>query len=70
MGWEGEIERSEPPGNPLSTSENTIKMNLRETDCEGVDWIHMARNVDKRQTVLNTDMNLRFLRNAGNFLNS
>lgn len=61
MGWEGELERSGLPGNPISTRQNIIKMKLKETDCESVDWIHMVRNVDKLQTVLNTDLNLRFL---------
>jgi hypothetical protein len=54
----------------MSTRENNIKMDLTETDCASVDRIHMTRNVDKRETVVNTVLNLRFLRNAGNFLNN
>jgi hypothetical protein len=36
---------------------NDIKMDLRETDCEGVQWICMVQDRDQCQTFDNTVMN-------------
>jgi hypothetical protein len=34
-------------------------MYVRETGLEGVDWIHMAQDMDQWRVLLNTVMNLR-----------
>jgi hypothetical protein len=44
----------------MSGREDNIKMDLKETDLEGVDWIYMAHNRDKGHAVVDTVMNLRF----------
>jgi len=36
---------------------NNTKMNLRETEQEGVDWIHLAQNRDQWQGLVNMVMN-------------
>jgi hypothetical protein len=33
--------------------EENIKMDLRETGCEDVDWIHLAQNRDQWRVVVN-----------------
>jgi hypothetical protein len=45
-------------------------MDLRETGLEGVDWIHLAQDMDQCPALVNTVMNLRIPQNAGNFLTS
>jgi hypothetical protein len=42
-----------------ATMEENVKMGLRETDLEGVDWIPLAQNRDRRQAFVNTVMKLR-----------
>jgi hypothetical protein len=34
-------------------------MDLKEIECEVVDWINLAQDRDKLQAVMNTVMNLR-----------
>jgi len=48
--------------------EGNIKIDLPERGCDGVDWIHVARNRNRWQTVVSTVMNLRLPQNADNFL--
>jgi hypothetical protein len=38
---------------------DNIKMDLRETGWDGVDWIHMAQDKDQRRALVNTVLNLR-----------
>jgi hypothetical protein len=40
--------------------EDNIKMYLKETVCEGVDWIHLAQDRDQWLAVVYTVINLRF----------
>jgi hypothetical protein len=35
-------------------------MGLKEIRCEGVDWIHLAQDWDKWQTLVNMVVNLQF----------
>jgi len=37
---------------------------------EGVDWIDLAQGRDRRQTLVNTGINLWVPKNVGNFLTS
>jgi hypothetical protein len=48
-----------PLGISRRTWEDNIKMDLRETGWEVVDWIHVAQDGDQRRTVVNMVMNLR-----------
>jgi hypothetical protein len=45
-------------------------MNLRDICNEGVDWLQLAQDGDKRWGFVNTVMNLRILYKARNFLTS
>jgi hypothetical protein len=47
-----------------------IKIDLIETWRGGMDWIHLAQNMDKWQTPLNKELNHLVPQNAGNFLTS
>jgi hypothetical protein len=38
--------------------EDGLKMDLRETGLEGVEWIHLAQDKDQWQVLVNTVMNL------------
>jgi Mlc titration factor MtfA (ptsG expression regulator) len=38
-----------------------IRMDLRETGWEGVEWMQLAQDRDQWQAVVNTEMNLRIL---------
>jgi hypothetical protein len=37
-----------------------IRMELREIEWEGVDWMHLAQDRDQWRTVVNTVMKLQF----------
>jgi hypothetical protein len=39
--------------------EDNIKMDHRELGWEGVDWMHLAENMDQWLALVNTEMNLR-----------
>jgi hypothetical protein len=41
------------------TGEDNIKMDLKEAEYEGVDWIHLSEDRNKCQALLNAVMNLR-----------
>jgi hypothetical protein len=48
-----------PSVGPRRRWEDNIKMDLRETGWEGVDWIHLAQDMDQWRAVVNTVMNSR-----------
>jgi len=39
--------------------EDKVKMNLKETGWEGMDWTNLAQNMDNWQAVANMVMNVR-----------
>jgi len=41
--------------------EDNIRMDLRETEWEGVDWLHLAQDREQRWGLVNTVMNFRVL---------
>jgi hypothetical protein len=47
---------------------DNIKMDLIETEWDGVDWIDMALDRDQWKALVNTVLNLRVPLNAGKFL--
>lgn len=48
--------------------EGNIKVDLPERGCDGVDWINVARDRNRWQTVVYAVMKLRLPQNADNFL--
>jgi hypothetical protein len=50
-----------PLGRPRRRWENGIKMDLREIDWGGVEWIQLAQGRDRWRAVVNAAMNLRVL---------
>ena len=39
--------------------EHNIKMDHQEGECEGMDWIDLAHNIDRWRALVNEVMNLR-----------
>jgi len=48
----------------------SVRMDLRGTGWEGVDWIHLDQDRDHWQDLVSTVMNIRGLEMTGNFLTS
>jgi hypothetical protein len=66
----GKPERKRPLRGPRRRWEDNIRMDLRETGWESVNWIQLAQDRDQWRAAVNTVMNLRFPYQAGNFLTS
>jgi len=66
----GKPEGKRPLGRPRIRWKNNIKMYLQEVRCGDMDWIELAQDRDRRRALVNAVMNLRFPKNAGNFLTS
>jgi hypothetical protein len=52
-------EGKRPLGRPRRRWVNNIKMDLRDIEWDGIDWIHLAQNRDQWRALVNTVMNLR-----------
>jgi hypothetical protein len=48
--------------------EYNIIMDVRETEWEVVDWIHLAQNMDQWRDIVNTIMNVTVPQKTRNFL--
>jgi len=66
----GKPEGKRPLGRPGHRWENSIKMDLQEVRCGGMDWIKLAQDRDRWRALLNAVMNLWFPLILGNFLTS
>jgi hypothetical protein len=55
----GKLDGKRPLGRPRRRWEDTNIMYLRETGCEGVDWIHVAPDRDQWRALAKMVMNLR-----------
>jgi hypothetical protein len=55
--WENLRERDHL-GDPRLRWEVNIKIDLQEMGCEGMDWIELAQDRDRRQALVNEVMNL------------
>jgi hypothetical protein len=56
----GKPEGKRPLGRPRRRWVDNIKMDLRETGWDGVDWMDMAKDRDQWRAFVNTVLNLRF----------
>jgi hypothetical protein len=64
----GKPECKRPLGRPRLRWEDSIKMDLLEVGCGGMDWFDLAQDGDRWRGLVNAAMNLRVPLNAGNFL--
>jgi hypothetical protein len=55
----GQPEGRRPLGKPRRRWEDNIKMDLREVEWEGIDWIDLGQDRDRWRGLVNTVMNLR-----------
>jgi hypothetical protein len=55
----GEPEGKRPLGRPRCRWEDNIRMDLREKQWGGMDWIDVAQDRDQWRVLVNTVMNLR-----------
>jgi hypothetical protein len=55
----GNPEGKRPLGRPRRRWVDTIKMYLRETEWDGIDWIDLAQDGNQWRALLNAIMNLR-----------
>jgi hypothetical protein len=66
----GKPEGKRPLERPRRRWEDNIRMDLRKTGWEGVDWMHLAQDTDKWRVLANTVVSLRVPLEARNFLTS
>jgi hypothetical protein len=57
--WFGSLNEKRPLGRPRRRWEDDIKMDLMEVVREGVDWIHLAQDVNQWRAAVNTVMDIR-----------
>ena len=62
------LEEKRQLGRPRRRWEDNIKMDLREVERGGLDWVKLAQDRDRWRALVNAVMNLRVPQNAGNFL--
>ena len=55
----GKLEGKGPLGRPRRRWEDNIKMHLQEVVFEGVDWIELAQDTDRRRAPVTAVMNFR-----------
>jgi hypothetical protein len=55
----GKPEGKRPLGRPRSRLVDNIKIDLREIEWDGMDWVDLAQDRDQCRALVNTVMNLR-----------
>jgi hypothetical protein len=55
----GKPEGKRPLGRPRGKWEDTIKADLQEVGCGGMDWIELAKDIDRWRALVNAVMNLQ-----------
>jgi hypothetical protein len=66
----GKAEGNAPLRKPRHRREDNVKMDAREIEWSGTDWINLAPGRDQYCALVNTAMNLPVSYNAGIFLSS
>jgi hypothetical protein len=62
----GKPDGKRPLGRPRCRWVDNIKMYFREIGWDGIDWIDLAQDREKRRTLVNTVMNPRVHKMMGN----
>ena len=57
--WWGNLRERDHLGEPGLGGKLTIKMDLREVECGGMDWIEQAQDRDRWRALVTTVMNFR-----------
>jgi hypothetical protein len=57
----GKPERKRPLGRPRRRRVDNVKIDRREIEWDGIEWIDLAKDRDKWWALVNTVMNLRVL---------
>ena len=57
-----------PLGRPRCRWEDNIKIDYQEVGCGGTDWIDLAQDKDRWQTLVNAVMKLQVPKNVENIL--
>ena len=55
----GKPEGKRPLGKPRCTWDDSIKMDLQEVCCGGIDWIELSQDRDRWRALVNKVMNLQ-----------
>ena len=55
----GKPEGKKPLGRPRRRWEDSMKMDLQEVGCGGMDWLELAQDRDMWRALVSTVMNLR-----------
>ena len=55
----GKAEGKRPLGSPRRRWVDTIKMDLKEVRCWGMDWMELAQDRDRCRALVNAVMNFR-----------
>jgi len=57
--WSESLKVFWPLGRCMSKWEDNIRMDLRETGLEAVEWFHLAQDKDRWRALVNTEMTFR-----------
>jgi hypothetical protein len=67
---DGETKGNRPIGRPKRRKEDNIKLDIKVTGCEDVDWIQLAQDSVQLWAAMNMVKNLWVPQKMNNFLNS
>jgi hypothetical protein len=56
---DGKLERNRLVGKPMRKWTGNIKTSVNDTECEVMDWVHLAQNKVQWRALVNTVMKLR-----------
>jgi hypothetical protein len=62
---DGECEENSPLGKRRHSWKDSIKIYIKETECDNVDRLNLVLNRDQQWALMNTLMNFRFPLKAG-----
>jgi hypothetical protein len=58
IGYSGKARRKETTGKTKTNAWDNIKMDLREIEWDGMDWVDLAQDRDQWMALVNTVINL------------